>query len=189
MTGNNDVPNHRIEAILRRAGVKQSAWGTTLPRIGQPGLREFITSGDYLSKIAYIHSDSPARALEVVYLGVLEAFAKEVVLSRSRVFLCDFAELASLLTRDSEFLADTQQGLRDADTIIVRDLIDVNRTVDRDLMAFATSWLLRCFSSGVSIAIGGNSSLHAAGEHLYTNTLLRLVGGTTQFPVSAAAKP
>jgi len=179
-----EASDHLISVALRRAGVKQSAWGNTLPLLKQDTLRAFIVSGDYLNSVAYIHAASSKDTDVYAYLAAMETFAKEMVLSKVKVFLCDYAELSSLLTRESEFLTETQSQLRDANMIIVRDFVDVTRTVDKDSMAFITAWLLRCFASGVAIALGGNVPLTRAGDLFYMNSVMRLAGTSVSFPIA-----
>lgn len=179
-----DTSDHRVATALRRAGVKQSAWSSTLPLLKQDTLRAFIVSGDYRSSVAYIHAASSKDTDVHAYLAVIETFAKEIALSKVKLFLCDYAELSALLTRESEFLTETQPQLRDANMIIVRDFVDINRTVDKDGMAFVTAWLLRCFASGVAIALGGNAPLTRADDHFYMNSIMRVAGTSVSFPIA-----
>jgi hypothetical protein len=119
---------------------------------------------------------------------VLDTLAKELVLSKLKIYLCDYAEFRTLVITD---LVDPDYDsliFHNANIIVVRDFINSERTPNKDEMAYMVSWLLRAHGSGVAIVIGGNVPIEQASDLFYPGSLLRLMREIQRFPISVPKK-
>ena len=177
-----------IESRMRAAGVSRMAWSLTLPKIGQDGLRGYVSSGACSSGLAYIHPGKAAIGPNgnTDVLTAVEVTAKELVLFEEKLVVLDYLELHNFLINDKEWsLGDASDIYTSTNMIVIRDFVSHRRVLDINDYGIVCSWVLRRHYSGVGIVLGGDSPLEVA--VIPESPKLRLLRESTRFIVNGAA--